>query len=908
MSLALLLAVLLVATSFEVSAEEPATDSDATTPIESTESSDEDAAPVSLDEVVVTGAKPSESPVSGTRIGEPELASRRASATDTARLLEDVPGVSLYGGGGISSQPAIHGLADDRLRVQVDGMDVTSACSNHMNSPLSYISPSQVRSVTVFAGLTPVSVGGNSVGGTIQVESAPPEFASAPDEVLTRGHLGGFVRSNGNGIGYDVAAAVAGRDLRVSYSESTARSDDYFAGDSFKAAGQAAPLRGWLDGDEVGSSAWDGTTNRDVGLAFRREGHLLQLNLGRQNVGFEGFPNQRMDLTSNENTLGNLRYTGQFDWGALQVRLFDQDTRHEMDMGPDRFFYGFGMPMDSEATNRGANVKASIELSDRHVLGVGSEYLTYRLDDWWSPVGASGSMCCEKFWNVRDGEQSRLGAYAEWEARWSPTWLSLVGVRWDLVSSDAGDVQGYNDSMSIWSNDAAAFNARDHRRSDSHVDLVALLRWVPHEMATIEGGYARKTRSPNLYERYAWSTNAMAALMNNFVGDGNGYIGRIDLEPEVAHTLSASGELHDADQSAWSVKATLYATRINDFIDARRCDFGQCSAANSTAIDSFVFLQYANQSAWLHGVDLSGHWLLGRSDRFGGITARGSLSYVRGRNRKTDDDLYNIMPLNGKLALVHDLGGWTSAVEFSAVASKTRVSSVRNEVQTGNYSLVDLRTSYTFAHARVDLSHREPLRPLLLGASGGRLPRTGTLDVYVHHPLGNPGSRRGTVGERRTEPRLLSARRAALRIRAPSSIRAFGVEPVLPFESGSRPWRDLRRRSRRSASATSPRARSRPAPRRARVRPRGAWRSASRSQGRGRRRPRRFRDRGRSDREPARAPRPEFPGPGRGLAARPATGCVRSRFSPRFLRFRSGARCRQGCESTRAGEARRRAP
>lgn len=682
MPLALALAALLAAVSFGASAQEP-------TP---------------LDEVVVTAPKPDETPPAGTRVDETELDSRRASSSDSARLLQDVPGVSLNGAGGISSLPAIHGLADDRLRIQVDGMDVTSACPNHMNSPLSYISPTQVRSVTVFAGLTPVSAGGNSIGGTIQVESAPPEFASSADALLVRGHLGGFLRSNGHGIGYDVATAIAGPDSSVSYSESTARSDDYFAGDSFKAPGLAAPLRGWLDGDEVGSSAYDGTTNRNVGLALRRAGQLLRLDLGRQNVGFEGFPNQRMDMTSNENRLANLRYAGQFDWGGLELRVFDQDTRHEMDMGDDRFFYGFGMPMDSESTNRGAQAKASIELSDRHTLGVGSEYLAYRLDDWWSPVGSSGSMCCEKFWNVRDGEQSRLGVYAEWQARWSPEWLSLVGARLDRISSDAGDVQGYNDSMAMWSADAAAFNARDHRRADTHVDLAALLRYVPHERVTFEGGYARKTRSPNLYERYAWSTSAMAALMNNFVGDGNGYIGRIDLDPETAHSVSASGELHDPDQAVWSLKATLYVTKVNDYIDARRCDFGQCSASNATATDSFVLLQYANQSALLYGGDLSGHWLVTRFDRLGSFTLRGTLGYVRGENRDTDDDLYNVMPIHGKLALVHELGGFRGAVELSSVASKTKTSSVRNEMQTGSYSLLDLRGSYAFEHARVDVS------------------------------------------------------------------------------------------------------------------------------------------------------------------------------------------------------------
>ena len=52
----------------------------------------------------------------------------RPATSDTASLLRDVPGVSLYGAGGVSSLPAIRGLADDRLRIKVDGMDLIASC------------------------------------------------------------------------------------------------------------------------------------------------------------------------------------------------------------------------------------------------------------------------------------------------------------------------------------------------------------------------------------------------------------------------------------------------------------------------------------------------------------------------------------------------------------------------------------------------------------------------------------------------------------------------------------------------------------------------------------------------------------------------------------------------------------
>ena len=34
-----------------------------------------------------------------------------------------------------------------------------------------------------------------------------------------------------------------------------------------------------------------------------------------------------------------------------------------------------------------------------------------------------------------------------------------------------------------------------------------------------------KTRSPTLYERYAWSTTPWPTSMNGWFGDGNGYVG-----------------------------------------------------------------------------------------------------------------------------------------------------------------------------------------------------------------------------------------------------------------------------------------------------------------------------------------------------------------------------------------------
>lgn len=696
--------------------------------------------PPTMPAVVVTADRPGDASQATSRRGEPDLAAQRTATSDSAQLLKDIPGVSLYGAGGISSLPVIHGLADDRLRTQVDGMDLMTACPNHMNSALSFIDPSSVVSVEVFAGITPVSLGGDSIGGTIQVKSAPPKFASTDRGFLSEGQAGTFTRSNGNARGYNFGATLASQHVNVSYAESNSESDNYRAAKDFKIPGpwQTRGERP-LASNEVGSSEYGGSRNRRLGLALNFSDHLLELTFSEQRLLYEGFPNQRMDMIasapepgnpaqytvdkdkpSNINKLVNLAYTSQYQWGQLEARVFHQDIKHHMDMFQDRSL-GDMMPMDTEATTLGGLLKGSIELSATDTLRLGTDFQNYRLNDWWPPLGPTpGSMSGDNFWNIRDGRRDRLGFFAEWESHWTAEWLTLVGMRSDTVTSDAGSVQGYAPNFLGYGVDSARFNARDHRRQDNNLDWTLLSRYTADTTQTYEAGFARKTRSPNLYERYPWSTTSMAALMNNFVGDGNAYIGNLDLKPEVAHTFSTTGDWHAADKTGWGFKATAYLTYVDNFIDAKRCSLVRCGGnTNVTKTNGYVSLQYVNHSAQLYGLDLSGHSLLGRSDDFGSFILTGMLNYVRGKNRTTGGNLYHMMPLNVKLALTHRLAGWTTTAEALWVDNKDYISQVRNEVRTSDYSLLNLRTSYEWKYARVDIGLENALNQFYLMPLGG---------------------------------------------------------------------------------------------------------------------------------------------------------------------------------------------
>jgi len=683
-------------------------------------------------EVTVTEDKINPLPAATTsEVNEKKLIQLRTHTNDSAKLLDGEPGISLYQAGGVSSMPVIRGFADDRIRIKVDGMDLISACANHMNTPLSYIDPANVGSIKVYAGVTPVSIGGDSIGGTIKVDSAAPKFAKAGEGLLHEGQIGTFYRSNNDAHGANFSATIASENFSARYTGSTVEANNYKAGGNFKPAGQAAWGRGSLSADEVGSTAYK-SENHAMAFALKNDNHLFEFKVGVQNIPYQGFANQRMDMTDNNSQQYNLKYTGQYDWGNLQANVYHERTRHSMDFGKDKqYWYGnthnvAGMPMDTRGRNTGASLKADIILSQRDTLKIGTEIQKYRLDDWWDPVANSMMMSPNKFQNINNGQRDRYDVFAEWDAKWNKEWMSQLGVRHSTLKMDADDVQGYN--TGTYGNAANNFNNQNHSKTDDNLDASAIARFTPDETKIFEAGYSIKNRSPSLYERYTWSnSNSMVMNMNNWVGDGNGYVGNLNLKPETAHTVSLSGEWHDAQHEKWNLRVSPYYSYVDNYIDA--------VAFGPARTDGFTNLSLENQTASLYGADISSNILLGSLSNLGNFRAMGVVNYVRGKNKDTGDDLYNIMPLNAKFALEQRLGGWTNIAELKMVTAKDDIQAVRKELETSGYSIVNLYSSYDWTKVRFDFGIEN------------------VFDKHYYHPLGGAYLGQGaTMSSNNTAP------------------------------------------------------------------------------------------------------------------------------------------------------------
>lgn len=655
--------------------------------------------------------------VSGTDIAGTEIESGLATSSDSLQLISRAPGVSLQSNGGIASLPVLRGLADDRVGVLIDGQQSTNYCPNHMNPVSSYIDASRVERVVVTPTLSPVSMGGDNIAGIISIESRAPEFSDGGVEIF--GEVGATYRSVSNGIGASLQANAAGEKVSARYEASWNKADNYKPG----------------SGDEVRSSLYQNYDQSLLLAARPADDVLLWVKISQQGVPYEGFANQRMDLTDNKSNSVQVHGEGPLGAGLLTAEASWRSVDHEMNFLSDKGGAATGgMPMITEGEDASVKVSYDTPVEGVGQVRVGAEMFRASMDDYWPAVPGHMMMSPLDYVNINDGERNRTGVWAEWEANPAPEWSTLLGMRYERVEMDAGEVQPYSWTSMMSMPDAMAamvFNAADRAREDDNLDVTAKATWRPSDTVAVEFGAVQKTRSPNLYERYAWGRGSMSSSMTNMTGDGAGYVGDIDLEPEVARSLAATFDWSDGAEDGRVLRVSGWASHVEDYIDADRI---------GSLRDGLPMLQFANHKAELYGLEATGGMPLWQTG-FGDTRLSGTVSWAKGENKDTGDNLYNIVPLQGLFSLENRKGVWTQALELELVDEKDDISAVRQELRTPGYVLIHLRAGgeigrVRFAAAVENLLDQDYDLPLG-GIAFGDYKYNGRVDPF--HQVAGPG-------------------------------------------------------------------------------------------------------------------------------------------------------------------------
>ncbi len=593
-------------------------------------------------------------------------------------------GVDFSAAGGVSNLPILNGLMGDRVKVLVDGAEVTAACANQMNPPLSYVSANQITSYKVVAGVSPISAGGDNIAGVISVNSISPQYSENTELAWHSGYVSAKYSSVDNGQKLGFGARLASDTVSLNYQGSFSDANSYKDG----------------KGNVVLDTLYR-AQNHSLTGAIRDDKQQVVIKLTHQKIPYQGFANQYMDMTDNTSYGAIAQYKRSFENSELQGQVNWHSVKHEMG-----FFSkektGM-MPMKTDAKDISTQLKWRLTLDQNSSLLLGQEYYNYRIDDWWPAIEGSTMMGPNDYININNGKRERIALFAEYASQINnKLWLN-TGIRVERVNTQVDEVQAYNDGMMntgsmsamTTANNALAannFNNADRDKTDTLVDVNVLANYQITLYDELQLGLARKNRAPNLYERYSWGVSNMASTMIGWYGDANGYIGNPELDVETANTISATYS-KTAKDDAWRVSANVWYTDVNDYIDA---DIVRSFNSYGLANTSRNILQFSNVDATLYGAKLDISKALYQSTQFGEWVLTANVTSTRGKRDDTNQPLYQIKPLHTALSLSQQIGLFENALSWEWVDTKSRVDVNRLENQTVSYSLVNISSKASF--------------------------------------------------------------------------------------------------------------------------------------------------------------------------------------------------------------------
>ncbi len=601
------------------------------------------------------------------RQGTVSLQPGAGGSLDTAELLKRVPGANVNRNGALTNLPQYRGLAGNRINVSVDGVNLKEVGPNSMDTSLSNLPKAVVKSVKVYRGIAPVSSGIETLGGTIATESKKGEFADA-GEIVTHGAASAGYSWVNAGRFTGLNASVANENNLLYFNGSYEKGNDYKFTDSRRVRPSNYERGTW-----------------GLGYGFQKDGHEVGIGYDYKDTSNAGTPSLPLDIVFIRSHVANANYSLGFDNGyELDFKGFFQTSTHQMDnftlrppprpMGVPRFRF-----IDNELDSGGYRLMLTIpEIASGDLkLGVDGDLATHNalVQD---PTNAGFFITA-----FSDAEINRYAAFVEWDGRFGDDWGLELGLRYNRIEMDAGNV-GTSLPPPPAQLLATRFNSRSKKKTNNNVDGVVVLRYSASDSLDLELGVASKTRAPSYQQRYNW----IPLETTGGLADGRVYVGDIDLDSERSYEAEFSLDWHT---DRYYITPGVFYRYIDDFIQGVAVTDGPTlMVAGAIQPGGPGPLQFGNINAELWGSDVEMGLRLTEWMRVDGI-----LSYVRGRRvGGTSDNLYRIAPLNGRVKMTLEHADWLGVFEFVGAAKQSSTAAFNGETSTAGYGLFNVRVQY----------------------------------------------------------------------------------------------------------------------------------------------------------------------------------------------------------------------
>lgn len=621
-----------------------------------------------VEELVITGVRDTSVLVTEDTLVAP---------ADTAQLLGRIPGANVNKNGELTGIPQYRGMYGDRVNVNINGTAITGGGPNAMDTPLHFAPVAILESLTVHRGITPVSLGQETIGGSMQANTYRGDFGLSQDfSISGRIYAGGQSVSDGSVLSTLLSLANESHLFSLSLMDENGDDSDFGAG-------------------RITPSSY-ARQRLDLGYGFHSDQQELRIDYSRNETGDAGTAALPMDIQSVDSDQYRASHAWQgssytlsteFSWNAIEHWMSNHHLRRPPQgdaMTPGTMLYrstfassdngGFTIKLEQPIANGLRRIGIDGHFSDHDAAVSNPEAPMFSIT------------------NFRDVKRNILGLFVEQEMELGQrTGLSL-GLRYNRVSMDAGRVEAnlnpmnLDNGMPVMMNGmaaqlASAFNSSNRARHDDNLDWFARFSLESHSYLTWYAGLARKSRSPSYQERYLW----LPLEATGGLADGLTYIGDIDLSPEVAHEAELG---FDWDGTHLSFYPRLFYRQVDDYIQGTPADNALAGRfagmMGNMGMGSGELLQYRNVDARLYGLDLESSLQLTRR-----LTLNANLSLVRGERRDLDDPLYRIAADNLMLTLQYTGERWSASLESVSYADQEKVSTTNQEQSTGGYSLIN---------------------------------------------------------------------------------------------------------------------------------------------------------------------------------------------------------------------------
>ena len=573
---------------------------------------------------------------------------------DVADWLKTVPGANINKNGPITGIAQYRGMFGDRIAKNIGGQKIIGAGPNAMDTPLTYINPIMVESVSVYRGIAPVSAGIDTLGGAVTVNLKRAE-------VDTGANIGGDLALSYNDI--NEATTFAG-DINIS-NENTGvllyltdqNGDDYQDG----------------DGNTISSTQYD-KQQYGVDIRHQEKDWDMGVTWHHAETNNSGTPALPMDIDYIDSDRYNLDGTIQLSAWQLSWQLGYQDASHGMDNFSQRTSMNTTMYRYNTADAQTRDYKFLLSQGD-WLFGL-EGYDADHNSVITNPE--NGMFSIQNFNHVEDQRNSLFVEWAPSNGDFSHT----VGLRLKSNRADAGEV---SHSMAMMNSNIKAlrdeFNNVDRSVSDTTFDLAlnTEYQWTQH--LALNTAVAIKQRAPSYQERYLW----VPMQATGGLADGKTYVGNINLDVETAYQLNVGVSYENND---FAIAPQVFYQKVSDYIQGvPATDMRVNMVAGMMGDDSP--LTFSNIDATLYGADMNWHYRLNEHFKLSGI-----VSYVRGERDDINDDLYRISPLNTRVNLNYQYHNWQSNLALHAYSSQSKVSSLNNEEASAGYAIIDWQVDY----------------------------------------------------------------------------------------------------------------------------------------------------------------------------------------------------------------------